>query len=118
MPSLRACWRNAPTVRFICFEILATGVLAFECLRNSACSFFVHSTRVRFFAFLANSMLLISESRVLYHTKPPVQWLSSRQNGRAPPSRRRYTSDAFNLFVKQRGTADDEPEASIRQILK
>jgi hypothetical protein len=49
MPNLRACWRNAPTVLFICFEILATGVLAFECLRNSACNSFVQATR--FFDF-------------------------------------------------------------------
>ena len=38
MPILIAIWRSAPTVRFICFAILATGVFAFECLRNSVCS--------------------------------------------------------------------------------
>jgi hypothetical protein len=37
IPSFSACWRSAPTVRFICFEIFATGVLAFECFRSSAC---------------------------------------------------------------------------------
>ena len=35
MPSLIACCRNAPTVRFISFEIFATGVFAFECLRSA-----------------------------------------------------------------------------------
>ena len=54
MPSLRACWRNAPTVRFISLEILATGVRALECFRNSACNAFVHAARFRFFVFLAN----------------------------------------------------------------
>ena len=29
-------WRSAPIVRFIVFEILATGVVALECFRNSA----------------------------------------------------------------------------------
>jgi hypothetical protein len=38
-------------VRFICFEIFATGVLAFECFRNSACIAFVHATFVRFTFF-------------------------------------------------------------------
>jgi hypothetical protein len=38
-------------VRFICFEILATGVLAFECLRNSACIVLVQATFVRFTLF-------------------------------------------------------------------
>jgi hypothetical protein len=28
---LKACCRRAPAVRLICLEILATGVLAFEC---------------------------------------------------------------------------------------
>ena len=56
MPNLKACWRNAPMVRFIAFEILTTGVLAFECLRNSAWCAFVHAADFRFFvaAFLAN----------------------------------------------------------------
>jgi hypothetical protein len=30
MPSLIACWRNAPMVRFIAFEILETGVFDLE----------------------------------------------------------------------------------------
>ena len=53
IPSLSACCRNAPTVRFISFEIFATGVRALECLRNSACKAFVHATRFVFFAFFA-----------------------------------------------------------------
>jgi hypothetical protein len=53
IPSLSACCRNAPTVRFISFEIFATGVRALECLRNSACKAFVHATRLVFFAFFA-----------------------------------------------------------------
>ena len=38
-------------MRFICFEILATGVLAFECFRNSACIVLVQATFVRFTFF-------------------------------------------------------------------
>ena len=30
MPSLSACWRKAPMVRFISLDTLTTGVLAFE----------------------------------------------------------------------------------------
>src|SRR3979490_586236 len=45
MPSFRACCRSAPSVRFICFAILATGVLAFECLRKSASKGLVQRTR-------------------------------------------------------------------------
>ena len=48
MPSLSACWRNAPGVLFIAFAILATGVLAFECRRNSARNPLVHATRLVF----------------------------------------------------------------------
>src|SRR5882724_5934076 len=45
MPSFRACCRSAPSVRLICFAILATGVLAFECLRKSASKGLVQRTR-------------------------------------------------------------------------
>src|ERR1700730_4314379 len=45
MPSFRACCRRAPSVRFICFAILVTGVLAFECLRNSASKGLVQRAR-------------------------------------------------------------------------
>jgi hypothetical protein len=51
MPSFRACWRSAPTVRFICFEIFETGVLAFECFRSSACITFVHAAPLRMIFF-------------------------------------------------------------------
>jgi hypothetical protein len=51
MPSFRACWRSAPTVRFICFEIFETGVLAFECFRSSACIAFVHAAPLRLIFF-------------------------------------------------------------------
>src|SRR6202022_1715530 len=37
-PSFKACCRRAPTVRFMDCEILATGVLFFECAFNSRCS--------------------------------------------------------------------------------
>src|ERR1700730_1021624 len=40
IPKLNAFWRVAPAVLFIAFEILATGVLLFECaLRSRTCSF-------------------------------------------------------------------------------
>ena len=47
-------------MRFICFEILATGVLAFECLRNSACIVLVEATFVRFtfFAILGKPLAI------------------------------------------------------------
>jgi hypothetical protein len=54
-PHLEGLLRNAPTVRFIIFEILETGVLFLECLRNSAWCARDHATRffVLVFAFLA-----------------------------------------------------------------
>jgi hypothetical protein len=42
MPRIPALRRSAPTVRFIAFETLVTGVLAFECIFNSRRSSFVH----------------------------------------------------------------------------
>jgi hypothetical protein len=51
MPSFSACWRSAPTVRFICFEIFETGILAFECFRSSACIAFVHAAPLRLIFF-------------------------------------------------------------------
>src|SRR6266705_3229964 len=42
MPSFKACWRRAPTVRFIAREITDTRVLAFECLLSSRWSPFDH----------------------------------------------------------------------------
>jgi hypothetical protein len=53
MPSEKACWRKAPTVRFINFEIFATGVFALECLRSSACRVFVQRARFTFAVFFA-----------------------------------------------------------------
>src|SRR5476649_1242511 len=50
MPSLSACWRKAPAVRFIALEIRATGVFALECLRSSACC--ARDQATRFFDFL------------------------------------------------------------------
>ena len=55
IPSFKACCRNTLGVRFICFEIFATGVRASECLRKSACIFFVHAT----FGFLELGLLLL-----------------------------------------------------------
>jgi hypothetical protein len=50
------------------FEIFATGVLAFECFRNSACIVFVHATFVRFtfFAILFSAFCfrLLSAARI------------------------------------------------------
>jgi hypothetical protein len=44
-------------VRFIILEILDTGVLAFECFRNSAWCALVQATDLRFFVvFLANEI--------------------------------------------------------------
>jgi hypothetical protein len=46
IPKLNAFWRTAPSVLFIAFEILTTGVLLFECaLRSRTCSF-VQATRL------------------------------------------------------------------------
>ena len=42
MPRIPALRRSAPTVRFIVFETLATGVLALECVFNSRTSSLVH----------------------------------------------------------------------------
>jgi hypothetical protein len=46
MPMLDACCRSAPAVRFISFEILATGVRLFECFRSSARSALVQGARL------------------------------------------------------------------------
>jgi hypothetical protein len=62
IPSLSACWRSAPTVLFICLEIFASGVRAFECLRSSACNALVQATR---FVFLAIVLSPLTTSRVL-----------------------------------------------------
>jgi hypothetical protein len=56
IPMLNACCRSAPTVRFICFEILVTGVRFFECLRSSARSALLQGTCLRRrFVFFAMS---------------------------------------------------------------
>jgi hypothetical protein len=57
MPSFRAFWRNDPSVRFVIFASLTTGVLAFECARSSFTSSFVYSRRtVLLFVFLATGV--------------------------------------------------------------
>jgi hypothetical protein len=54
MPNAPALCRRAPTVRFIAFEIVATGIFSFEYFFNSATWAFVHATRfVLRFVFLA-----------------------------------------------------------------
>jgi len=45
MPISHAFCRNAPSVRFVIFEIVATGVFARECAFNSRRFSFVHSRR-------------------------------------------------------------------------
>src|SRR5690348_6148939 len=81
MPNLSACWRRAPGVRFISFAIFATGVLALECLRNSACIALVQAAgRFVFFAALrmnySNSLRLLSRSAgpMLFPTAHCVHW--------------------------------------------
>jgi hypothetical protein len=57
MPSLRAFWRNDPSVRFVIFTSLATDVFAFECARSSFTSSFVYSRRtILFLVFLATDV--------------------------------------------------------------
>jgi hypothetical protein len=47
-PKLNAFWRIAPAVLFIAFEILATGVLLFECaLRSRTCSLVHVALRIK-----------------------------------------------------------------------
>jgi hypothetical protein len=56
IPKLNAFWRIAPAVLFIAFEILATGVLLFECaLRSRTCSFVqvIRLVRPLFFRLIA-----------------------------------------------------------------
>jgi hypothetical protein len=60
MPSFNACWRSAPGVRFINLDIFATGVFAFECLRNSECNPFVQLLRLVRLAFLAMHHLFVT----------------------------------------------------------
>lgn len=65
-PMYNAFCRSAPTVRFVSFDILSTGVLAFECAFSSFRSALVHSRRLPFFlATLAffNSIAPIDEGR-------------------------------------------------------
>src|ERR1700736_6469204 len=63
MPSLRAFCRNEPSVLFVSFIILATGVFAFEWARNAFTSALVYSRRaILFFDFLATSNSIDSAS--------------------------------------------------------
>ena len=65
-PNLSACWRSAPTVRLICFEIFAIGVLAFECFRSSACIALVQAApRGLVFFFVALAICPPNLRRVL-----------------------------------------------------
>jgi len=64
---LLARWRSAPTVRFIGFEILATGVFAFECLRNSASCVFDQTTCVLFVFFVITNSLFCWKMRGVAH---------------------------------------------------
>jgi hypothetical protein len=65
---LSAFCRSEPTLRFVSFAILTTGVFAFECDRNSFTSALVYSRRTIFFAFLATYCSLIV--RRLYQKSP------------------------------------------------
>src|SRR5258708_30652854 len=47
MPRIPALRRNAPTVRFITFDTLTTGVLALECALSARKSSFVHGLMTR-----------------------------------------------------------------------
>jgi hypothetical protein len=61
MPSFKACWRRAPTVRFIAREITDTRVLAFECRLSSRWSSFDHGRifpLLRQFVFLADFLFV------------------------------------------------------------
>ena len=51
-------------MRFIFFEIFATGVRAFESFRNSACRAFVHGTRLVFLA-----INISKKGAAFYHTQ-------------------------------------------------
>ena len=70
-PKLSAFCRIAPAVRFIVFEILATGVLLFECaLRSRTCSFDQATRLVRplvFFRLIAIKLLSCLNGRLLAH---------------------------------------------------
>ena|SRR5258708_34488360 len=48
-PKLSAFCRSEPTLRFVSLVILATGVFAFECARNSLTSALVYSRRTTVF---------------------------------------------------------------------
>lgn len=62
MPRLNALWRSAPIVRFIAFEIFATGSFAFEYFFNSTSCAFVQAKRFVFnFFFFAIRSSIVSE---------------------------------------------------------
>src|SRR6266446_1889416 len=83
MPSFRACWRSAPTVRFICFEIFETGVLAFECFRSSACIAFVHAAPLRLIFFFV--ALAIYPSKFVRRSITHQQINANRGSSTGPP---------------------------------
>lgn len=66
IPSMPARRRNAPTVRFISFEIFATGVCAFECAFNVRISSFVHDLITRRVAF--GGAILFAATAVVFFT--------------------------------------------------
>ena len=68
IPSFSACWRRAPIVRFICFEIFAIGVFAFECFRSSACIALVQAApRGLVFVFVALAIGFLQICAAFYH---------------------------------------------------
>jgi len=96
IPSLSAFCRSDPSVRFVSFTILATGVRAFECALNSLTSAFVYSRRTDFLAVFFVSFATYFSSiceGAYYHRYPepqpssasPVTLYSHKCNGRIKP---------------------------------
>ena len=82
---MSAFWRSAPTLRFVSFAILTTGVFAFECARNSFTSALVYSRRTaRLHCFLGHSLLLVFWNAFLTHTNTLTRLCDKNERRRRP----------------------------------
>src|SRR3954452_4548674 len=103
MPSLNACCRTAPTVRFMALETLATAVLLFECTFRSRRSVFDQGFLAARFLFLTMSMSSVIRRRQYAQITNAAQYCD---NLAAPQSRRRPIRPVWRMCERSARTCE------------
>src|SRR3984885_10174426 len=118
-PTIPALRRRAPTVRFITFETLGTGVPDFECALSIRTSSFVHGLMTRRAVFAFTVLVDFVPLTVLFKALGIIQvlHLNGSSATRARSASRRPGSSCTRASIPDSSMASSRPRSRSREAM-